>query len=299
MSDKAKKISFQQRMKNLVRARTTLLWLNTKEEYRAESKVRKVAQDLKQKVLIWRSSVGLFDASAGPQSADSAQSNPLQLAKTLYSFTDGPAVVICEDLSPYLSNPQVARYFKDIGLKSQSANNNEWVTVIVIDSTDAAEGFVPVELDLPDRAELEKLVDGMLKMVPEKVREDLAKNGNRDAVIDALTGLESAQAQQALAQSLAERKRVDPEVLMQSKKALISGDGGSGALEWKDPDVRGLDGVGGVTILKKYLARRKRAFTKSRAGENANSKLPRPKGIVCAGIPGTGKSLTAKAVAAA
>jgi SpoVK/Ycf46/Vps4 family AAA+-type ATPase len=52
------------------------------------------------------------------------------------------------------------------------------------------------------------------------------------------------------------------------------------------------DDVGGLGMLKKWLRLRERAFTQ----EARDYGLPSPKGIALIGIPGTGKSLTAKMI---
>jgi len=57
----------------------------------------------------------------------------------------------------------------------------------------------------------------------------------------------------------------------------------------------GLDDVGGLDLLKEWLQRRAGAFSKSARDYG----LPVPKGLLIVGIPGTGKSLTAKATAGA
>jgi len=301
---KSKATKFRNRLRVLAHARSGCLWVQTREEFRAEVAINNIMTTLNpaHEVYLWRASVGLFPYGKS-NNADKAQANPLKLAENLYNYKGNrPRTVILEDVTPYLNNPQFLRYIKDIGIKSQSAKPSDLVQIVVVDANDPPEnGFIKLELDLPNRVEIQKIVEGMVEAVPKEVRKDLKENGNLDTIVDALTGLEAAQAQQAIAESLSKSKRVDPEILLRSKKALISG---SSAIEWIDPDPRGLDAVGGLRYLKEYLRKRRKAFRKrtrdtERKSTDWTAKLPRPKAILAAGIPGTGKSLTAKSAAAA
>src|SRR6266567_3464549 len=82
--------------------------------------------------------------------------------------------------------------------------------------------------------------------------------------------------------------KVPPE--LEEKKQIIRK---SGLLEYYEHREEFSD-VGGMEVLKDWLVKRRNAFS-SRARDFG---LPLPKGILLIGVPGTGKSLTAKAVGA-
>ena len=66
-------------------------------------------------------------------------------------------------------------------------------------------------------------------------------------------------------------------------------------MEWYDPLPGGLDAVGGLDVLKAWLVTRRGAYSASARAYG----LPAPRGAMLVGVPGCGKSLTAKAVATA
>jgi len=326
---------FVKTLDKLIRARSGLIWARTNEEARAEILITGVAQRIKfKRVLRWRCSTGLVNTKdatenqpdlavlcKSPFAPPSAQ--PDGLLEFLGSYTQGPALVIMEDMADHLAENsptriQAMRLLKDLSRQSQSSAPESWVQVVVVDRNKPVDGFIPVELDLPTREELKVVVEGMAKSPNEPkvlhhlldaktdedreaISNDLKVNkidGKRSAesntfnkVLDALLGLEDQQAQQALAVSMAEVGRIEPEILIQSKKALIS----SPAVKWVDPNPKGLDAIGGLDNLKEYLKITYQTFLDAQRFEFT----PSPQGIVIAGVPGTGKSLTAKCVGTA
>jgi SpoVK/Ycf46/Vps4 family AAA+-type ATPase len=80
----------------------------------------------------------------------------------------------------------------------------------------------------------------------------------------------------------------DIPTILDEKKQIIRK---SGMLEYYE-QTEDVHDIGGLEVLKEWLAKRRHAFS-SRAREFG---LPLPKGILLIGVPGTGKSLTAKAV---
>ena len=105
-------------------------------------------------------------------------------------------------------------------------------------------------------------------------------------------GLSGEEAAACYAKSLVQLRRIDPVAVSKEKKRVIARER---VLEWYDPLRGGLDAVGGLDNLKEWLAKRALAYT----ADAREYGLPPPKGALLVGVPGCGKSLTAKAVATA
>ena len=113
-----------------------------------------------------------------------------------------------------------------------------------------------------------------------------------EALLDAALGLTIMEARLAFGKAIAVRQRLtstEIDFVIGEKERIIRQ---SGVLEYFHPKT-GWDDVGGLGPLKRWLKNRGRAFSSHAKAFG----LEPPRGALLLGVPGCGKSLTAKAVA--
>lgn len=279
----------------LLRARNPLLWITSREEARVERLLMEAAQESKYEPVFWDCANGL--QSYAGEVLDGRLTDP---ANVLGAIRDSRKrqVWVLRDLPAWLRDPSVLRALRSLARALPLSPRDEARAVILLTPSNE----IPPELQghaiamdwpLPDRAEIAEILDASLAALPDGLRTSAAPvNGARDAAIDAAVGLSAEEAQSCYAKSLVVARRIEPAQVAMEKKRVIAREK---VLEWFDPIVGGLDAVGGLDVLKGWLVARRAAFTpKARAYG-----LPAPKGCLLVGVPGCGKSLTAKAIATA
>ena len=145
---------------------------------------------------------------------------------------------------------------------------------------------VVLPVPLPDQKELGVLFD---EVTAKLERSRLPKPAVKDKLLQSAIGLTTTQARLAFSRVWASLGAFDErgiDLITWAKKQVIRE---SGALEYWSAS-EGESDVGGLDLLKAWFKKREAGFL----SEAREAKLPFPRGVVLLGIPGTGKSLSAK-----
>ena len=289
----------------LLRARNPLIWCTTREEARVEGYLFEACAAAGYVARCWDVAAGVTtmkgDRERNIGSADPGETlEAIRERATKVGNAGERGVWIMRDLPPWLTGPAgmtTCRQVRNLARMLPSVPRDAAQALIII----TPNGEVPPELSghatviewpLPDRAEISRLLDAAIAGLPEEMQASAAPNGTRDAAIDAAVGLSGEEAQACYARSLVQHRKIDPATVAKEKKRVIARER---VLEWIEPITGGLEAIGGLDLLKQWLTSRKLAYSAA-AREYG---LPKPKGMLLLGHPGTGKSLCAKAVAAA
>ena len=268
----------------LLRARNPLLWIVTKEESRVERLLLEAAQTAQYEPRFWDCAAGITDYAGIAQESGTQATDPAQVLGIIRD-SRRRQVWVLRDLPPWLARSLTL-----------SPRDEPRALIVLTPSSEIPPELqghaITLDWPLPDREEIAAILDAAIAALPDEIRATAAQNGARDAAIDAAVGLTAEEAQSCYARSLVTTRRIDPATVANEKKRVIAREK---VLEWVDPITGGLEAVGGLEALKAWLTARRAAF-----GPRARAYgLPAPKGALLVGIPGCGKSLTAKAIAAA
>lgn len=297
-------IPFRDTLTQLLKARFPILAIESYEEQRVISEIQVVVQDASRvrtarAIWTWSATTGLRKSDEPRQTVTRSPEDALDAALRL----SDPSVVVFRDLHYVLSQPGrpeysgVVRRLRDM---ADAFRRGQVPRTVVLLSPMAA---VPVELEkdvtlvdfaLPTAVEIRAVLDGIIAANTASGRIEVALDGaGRERFVTAALGLTLHEAENAFARAMVRDARLDLDdlsIVHDEKRQTIRK---SGILEFVETNVK-LTEIGGLENLKRWLYRR----TGSWLTEAAAYGLPAPRGVLITGVPGCGKSLTAKAVAA-
>jgi ATP-dependent 26S proteasome regulatory subunit len=290
-------MNFPSEIETLIRARYPILYIISSEEMRVQQLVMDIARKRQKKVFEWSYSTGIVPAGTSIQSQknrNAATKEPLAALDQVIEQVE-PAIFVFKDLHPFLnkSNFAVTRKLKEIALHLK----NSFKTIILVSPvleipTELEKEVTVLNHPLPTRDDLAALLDRIITDVKQfkQVKIDLDDAG-RDRLLQAALGLTLGEAENVFAKIIVKDERLsgdDVNEVFAEKQQIIRK---SGLLEYY-ATTESFENVGGLAVLKEWLAKRAVAFT----SEARAFGLPAPKGILMLGVQGCGKSLCAKAV---
>ena len=280
-------MKFTSELALFLKARYPIIYINTIEEDRVEYIIRKnIKTNLNRSIYSWDFVDGYTN---NPNNEGFAKKNPLQALELIERInSETPALFLLKDFNRFLTDISISRKLRNISriLKLQPK------TIIIIGSDlsipkELQELITILEFQLPLEEEINQELTRLVTSLNIQVDPELFENLTR-----ACQGLSLERIRRVLSKIIATYKTIDNNsinVLLSEKKQII---GQTEILEYCSVNEQ-ISNLGGLNNLKDWLTKRKTAFSI----QASNYGLPTPRGLLLIGIQGTGKSMTAKAIA--
>jgi SpoVK/Ycf46/Vps4 family AAA+-type ATPase len=286
---------------NYLKARYPILAIESFEEERAIVEIQKMAQEIHHELYVWNSTDGVKQngKEAGTKTNDLKAA--IDFCESKAREQGNKSIFVFCDAHSYLSgtpnNAVYRRRLKDfaINIRNRYQSNCILVSPAFELSNDLQKEVTFVEFPLPSRDDIKNQITDFVNRyrnvqgVTVDVNDDLIER-----FVNASIGLTNVEIENCFSKALVSDRRLDEgdlKDLLNEKKQIVKK---SGILEFIDTNLN-LSDVGGLTTLKKWLELRSHCFDETAKAFGVKA----PKGVLLTGVPGCGKSLTAKCVAAA
>jgi SpoVK/Ycf46/Vps4 family AAA+-type ATPase len=281
-----------------VKACYPIIYVVTPEESRAELMILNTARELDRKLSVWSYTDGFKEVTK----QNSSSNKIVDPTTALFHLRDAAPskegeIIVMRDLHMFFNNPKVVRLLRDIA-NAFKKNRKTLIIVSPIKKTppELERDITIIDLDLPSREEIKTVFESLYSPkdagARAKVREAVGEisDEEQEKVVQAAMGLTFIEADNAFAKAFIEYSadKIQPlsRLVLKEKAIAVKK---SGILEYFEPK-QTVDHIGGLENLKTWLRIRSNAF-----GEKARQfGLPVPRGILLVGLPGCGKSLSAK-----
>jgi len=265
------------------------LYVVTPEERRAEREILAMAKARKSEMWRWSVTQGWREVTNGENGGNKKEANDPYRALEIVRDMADEAILVLRDFHFFIESPEIIRLLRDlIPICEASGRLLVILAARLVLPPELEKDMTVIDFRLPDREEL----GGILDKIVDSVKEKKIQVKNKDRLVEASLGMTETEARNAFALAIVRHKKLNEEAVstIHTQKAQVVKK--SGLLEVIE-SAESMESIGGLDLLKEWLKSRAKAF-----GEDARKfGLPVPKGMLALGVPGVGKSLTAKCVA--
>ena len=279
-------VSWTDQLDLLIRSRTPLIWIRSSEESRVEVLLLQATQRLQRRLAHWDFVEGLGSVLNADGLGARQPMAVLQWLKQLPESS--PTVLLVKDFHRFCDDPGIARMLRNLSTQLRSTPH----TLVLCSGSwtppgDLEEAITLLDLPLPDADDLRQLLTSIASSSGTPLEPSVLEE-----LTQACSGLSELRVRQVAARALARRGRLGPDDLMEVLEEKRQTIARSEVLEFCNSE-KGTEAIGGLDALKAWLEQRHQAFSE----EARRFGLPLPRGVLLVGPQGTGKSLTAKAIA--
>jgi ATP-dependent 26S proteasome regulatory subunit len=280
-------------IKLLIRSGNPILSLETRDEDSATELIRQVADELRMSLFEWSVTTGLARTRPKPAETGIRKGKAVQALDYVLDNKGEKELYLFKDLGPHCKDPVVHRQLRDLHTRTE-------VHLVLLEGSPLPDAIrrltVPLQVPLPDAAELEKVVRETYRRIKDSSYYEITASLTRrdmEQLVQTLRGLTCTEAARVVASAIhfdCSLTHEDLPRIVEGKRNLLQS---AGCLEAVNVNFTPEE-IGGLANLKRWLARRREGMSqKARAFG-----LEPPRGILLLGVQGCGKSLCAKVVAA-
>ena len=285
---------YEEELETLIKAGAKVVEIVSFEWQRVHGFANYVAEDLNIDWYSWSSVSGLKVWEGNGFKTINPDCVTLPAVLDYYTKAENDMLLVLEDFHPYseANNPVNIRYLREM-MRQQNFTGN-YKKAIILSSPNK---FIPeelskelpvIEVDLPDRETIEVIADSVVR----EYQSYCLESNITPKLLESALGLTVMEARLAFAKAIIQNRKLTEEeipLIIAEKEQIIKK---SGLLEYFHPKEY-LTNVGGLDNLKEWIHKRGQAYT----DDARNFGLNIPRGVLLLGVPGCGKSLTAKAIA--
>ena len=290
----------QDSLATLFKARFPYVYIPTWEEKRAIEFIRSIAysEDIikhERMLYIWAQTTGFV--SDKNETIISKTTDPID-AMNFVLKSNEDAIFVFKDLHVFFGidgrniTYEIVRKMRDIIPELHEGFKRKNIVLIsprLIIPEDLQKDIAVFDFPLPNAKEIISVLDEILE--ENSLGQSNLSAEDKEKLGKAALGLTLQEAENAFSRAIVQNHGISKDalkIIFDEKNQVIKK---TGILEFVNSNLT-IDDIGGLENLKSWLLKRKNAWLDSAKKYN----IPAPKGVLITGVPGCGKSLTAKAV---